>query len=387
MFRSKYDISFTDMRQHPPPVTTQKLIFDEESFEHSFLKCPVCRDRYDLVEKSPRILPCHHSFCFSCITKCFQKEAQYRQELAPVSGGGMPYALSVSCPSCAAPFITTEEGLGQLTIDHRVVQLIDFIGETDRQTVDYCSTHPTQPLNFFCEVCIQPICRDCTVIDHKTCSEKQMVFDINNALQKYGPVLDKGTEEMVDEAKVLKAKREMCETSLEQLQSGHTGVCQEIKDVFAKIRKALDDREQELIDMAISNSGKGKEDLEEKIKLLKEKEQRVQENIESLRKAKAEGKIKEMFSVHQKVGEYKNEAPITISEACANEQSTCTFNARDETTLTSRISNFGDISQSTSRSDRGYGSISYTNGYLGGSSRYASSSAYSSRYIPRSYRY
>ena len=373
------------MRQQPPPViVAQKLIFDEESFEQSFLKCPICRERYDISNKSPRILPCHHSFCFACITKCFEKEAQHRQSLAPVSSGNMPYALAIACPSCGDPLITTEEGLLQLTIDHRVVQLIDFIGDTDKQTVDYCSSHTTQPLNFFCEVCIQPICRDCTVIDHKRCSEKQMVFDISNALQKYAPVLEKGTEEMREEAKQLKEKRETCEEALEKMQSGDTGVCKEITECFAKIRKALDEREQELLDMAKSNTGKGKDKIEEKVKLIKDKETLVEENIRTLQKAKADGKVKEMFAAYQKVGDYKSEEPISITEVNTSDQSTCTFSGRDESTLISRISNFGDISESTSRTERGY---NYSNGYLSSTtSRYATT-PYTSRYVPRTYRY
>ena len=371
------------MRQNPPIITAHKLIFDEESFEQSFLKCALCHERYNLFEKSPRLLPCHHSFCFECIQKCFQKEAAHRQSLAPVSGSGVPYALSISCPTCSASLITTEEGLQQLTTDHRVVQLLDFIGTTDKQTVDYCSSHASQPLNFFCEICVKPVCRDCTVIDHKKCSEKQMVFDIDSAVQKYRPVLDKGIKEMEEEAKSLKEKRETCETAVEKAKTGDTDICKEITDVFEKLRKALDDREQELTDMALSHSGKGSENIEEKIKLIKEKEALVNETIASLQQAKAAGEVKEMFSIHQKVREYKKEAPITISEIDKSDQSSCTFSGKDDSTLVSRISNFGDISVSSTRSERGYSS-SYSNGYS--SSRYNGSS-YSSRYIPRTYRY
>lgn len=399
--------TFAELRQHPPVIVTQKLIFDEDSFEQSFLKCSVCHERYNTTDKSPRLLPCHHSFCFSCILKCFEKESVHRQSLAPIGNTGMPYALAISCPSCSTPFITTEEGLKQLTADHRVIQLIDFIGHTDKQTVDYCTSHASQPLNFFCEACVKPICRDCTVIDHKKCSDGQMVFDINSAVQKYGPVLDNGIKEMEDEAKTLKEKRESCEDAIEKKKGSNTDVCKEIKDVFEKLRKALNEREQELLDMAEGQSGKGNDAIEEKIKLLKEKEALVKDNISSLQKAKADGKVTEMFSVHQKVREYKNEAPLTVSEVLANDQSKCAFSGQDESTLLSKISNFGDISISSSKTERGYSSSSsspYANGYSGGVSRYSglsdssrytgssdtsryTGSAYSSRYIPRTYRY
>ena len=218
-----------------------------------------------------------------------------------------------------------------------------------------------------------------------------MVFDIDSAVQKYRPVLDTGIKDMEDEAKSLKEKRETCETAVEKMKTGNTDICKEIKEVFEKLRKALDDREQELIDMAISHSGKGSENIEEKIKLIKEKEALVNETIVSLQQAKAAGKVKEMFSIHQKVKDYKKEAPVTISEIYMSDQSSCTFSGKDDSTLVSRISNFGDISVSSTRSERSGYSSSLTNGY--GSSRYGGSSdttsryAYSSRYIPRTYRY
>ena len=174
------------------------------------------------------------------------------------------------------------------------------------------------------------------------------------------------------------------------MKTGNTDICKEIKDVFEKLRKALDDREHELLDMAQSHSGKGSENIEEKIKLIKEKETLVNETIGSLQQAKAVGKVKEMFSIHQKVREYKKEEPISISEIHTSDQSSCTFSGKDDSTLISRISNFGDISVSSTRSERSYSS-SYSNGYSsrynGGSSDTTSRYAYSSRYIPRTYRY
>lgn len=228
-----------------------------------------------------------------------------------------------------------------------------------------------------------------------------MVFDINSAVQKYGPVLEKGITEMEDEAKSLKQKRGTCETAVEKMKTGHTDVCKEIREVFQKLRKAVNDREQELIDLAISHSGKGTDTTEEKIKMLKEREALVEENIKLLQKAKVDGKVKEMFSAHQKVREYKNESPITVTDVQTSDQSKCTFSGKDESTLVSKISNFGDISVSSSRSERGYSS--FTNGYLSSTSRYSTTAdtsryggtsdssrytgSYSSRYIPRTYRY
>jgi hypothetical protein len=73
--------------------------------------------------------------------------------------------------------MTTEESLQKLPTDHRVVQLMDFVRHTDRYTVTFCSKHHLQPLNFFCEPCVKPVCRDCTVLDHKE-ANGHLVMDL-----------------------------------------------------------------------------------------------------------------------------------------------------------------------------------------------------------------
>ena len=45
----------------------RNLIFDEERFEETFLKCLICREAYNDKEKIPKMLPCHHTFCLDCL--------------------------------------------------------------------------------------------------------------------------------------------------------------------------------------------------------------------------------------------------------------------------------------------------------------------------------
>lgn len=384
------------------PVTKQKLIFDEDMFEESFLRCMVCRELYDMDERSPRLLPCHHAFCMACILTFYQKEAEYRQSMAMIPSSSTAFAVSISCPHCAANFITTEEGLRQLTTDHRIVQLMDFIGHTDKQTVVYCPKHALQPLNFFCEKCGELVCRDCTVLDHKVCSQEKFVSDVQGAITKYKPVIEEGKNNLAGEVKVLEDRKAECQRTLENCSKGDDTLAQQIKEIFDKVRKAATDREHELLEMAKAGQGTTQEVVEGKIKNLSEKQEELSGILDSIDRALVSGGVKDLHAAYNQIKGYKTEPALDTSETDKKDNSTVNFVARDETTLLSRISNFGDIQTST-RQSNGYGtsSLSYSNtggsSYMGsstgssylGSSRYGgySGSSYTSRYTPRSYKY
>lgn len=397
---------FVEMR-HLPQVafTRQKLILDEEVFEESFLRCMVCRELYDMNDRSPRLLPCHHAFCMSCIMTFYQKEAEYHKSMTMITSSSGSFAVQISCPHCAANFITTEEGLRQLTTDHRVVQLMDFIGHTDKQTVVFCPKHALQPLNFFCEKCCELICRDCTILDHKACAQDKLVSDIEGAIQKYKPAIEEGKNNLAGEVKVLEERKAECQKKLESCSKGDDTLANQIKETFDKLRKALSDREKELLELAKSDQGTTQEMVEAKIKSFTSKQGELAGILEGIDKALASGTVQDLFSAYRQIKDYKTEPALESTETENKDNSNVTFVARDETTMITRISNFGDIQKSTRQSNGYSGSTttygsstgSGTSGYLGssagssylGSSRYGSytGSSYTSRYTPRSYKY
>lgn len=346
--------------------------------------------------RCPRLLPCHHAFCLACLLHVYQREEDYRQSLAPISStttSNMAFAVSISCPTCSANFISTLEGLKQLTTDHRIVQLMDFVGATDKQTITFCPNHALQPLNFFCEKCVQAICRDCTVLDHKLCAQDLLVIDLTSATEKYIPALDEGVTSMSDEAKSLTEKAAECQQAMENCQKGDDTLTKSIKESFAKLRKALDEREQEILDMT-GNPVKCTEVITNKIAKLSEKATEVGEISEAINKAKTTGKVQEMFLVFKRIREYETECGIDLDELQKNDQPPSTFNKRDEQTILSKISNYGEI-QSSLKKSNGYSSSSGS-GYTSGSSYMSNSSVYSTyspspytsqRYAPRTYKY
>ncbi|WAR00382.1 TRIM2-like protein [Mya arenaria] len=361
--------TFAEMRQ-TPVVATQKIILDEDMFESSFLRCMVCRERYNMTDRLPRLFPCHHAFCQACILTFYHQETEYRQSMALVPSSNKTYAVSISCPNCKANFITTENGIRELTTDHRIVQLLDFVGSTDRQTVTYCTTHAMQPVNFFCEKCATPICKDCTVLDHKTCSQEKLVVDISAASQKYRPVIEEGKNNLTGEIQTLDERKAECEKSLEGCSQGDDTLSKQIKETFAKIRAAIDKREQELLEMAQSGQGNSYTVVEEKIKKLADKKDEAMKILEDIDRATATGTIQDLFQVYRQIRSYQSEPSLQVDDTEKKDNSESSFQARDETTLLARIGNFGNIqTQPNGVASGSYSGSSYSSGssYLGSS--------------------
>lgn len=46
---------------------------------------------------------------------------------------------------------------------------MDFVSaqQTDVRFKSQCNKHDNQPVNFYCKKCMLPICRDCTMLDHR----------------------------------------------------------------------------------------------------------------------------------------------------------------------------------------------------------------------------
>ncbi|GFN80546.1 tripartite motif-containing protein 2 [Plakobranchus ocellatus] len=325
-------------------LNKRSMVLDEDRFEEQFLRCTICRERFN-NDKLPRMLPCHHSFCNSCIEHLFATATELRNNFhssirlpisAPVS------AVSVSCPTCRANFVATDENIRRLPTDHRVVQLMDFVHHTERYTVTFCSKHSLQPLNFFCEPCIKPVCRDCTVLDHKE-ADGHLVMDLEDALAKYTPVLDSAITEMDGEAVCLEEKRIALEAVTTALDKIRDSLLEEVKTCMARLRHLLDEREKALEAKVHEEAGKEQAKLVEKAELLETRRHTLMEQSDRLKRAKGDNNVEEMFRIHQEVREYRAGPPMRVREVDDGLLTSFMLNTRDEAMLSSRINNFGDV--------------------------------------------
>lgn len=384
----------------------RNIIIDEEGFIETFLKCLICRELYDDIVRPPKLLHCHHSLCLRCILLIFQKEAEYRKSLTPAYSE-LPTAVTVICPTCRTNFITTRDGIRELPTDHRIIQLIDFVSHTERYTTDFCPQHRFQPINFFCELCCTYICRDCTIVDHQEALGHSVV-DFEGAIKKYVLILDKAVKEMNSEKDAIKEKHKAVEDAIGNLDKEEGRVTDEIKETFAKLRKILEEREQEVLQMAKKEVGNEKNKLKEKLSEMDKRTEELDQNIHEIEKAKEDGKLENLYRKSRGYSSYRSEPVTQVREIDEGVVAKFSFNSRDENTLSNKLQNFGDVSSYTESiytrsstpgrsalSEDRYGSSRYStlseNRYSSGSSYQSSpsssSSSYSSRYTSPYNRY
>ena len=321
-------------------LNKRSMVLDEEVFEDQFLRCHVCKDRFSPA-RMPKLLPCHHSFCCVCVAQLYRTETQQRQHLAPAFRA-MPSAVTVHCPACRASFMTTEESVGKLPTDHRVVQLMDFVSHTDRYTITFCSKHHLQPLNFFCEPCVRPVCRDCTVLDHRE-GAGHLVMDLDQAMAKYGPVLDGAVAEMEAESVTLEEKRVALDTAVKSLDKQRQDLLQQLHATFNRLRQSLMEREKDLEGLVHGEVDKEKAKLHDKAEQLSARRRALREHASTLKAAREDCNVEEMFRVHQDVRDYRAGPPIKVREVDEGVMTSFSFNVRDEALMLSRIGNFADL--------------------------------------------
>ncbi|XP_050401754.1 tripartite motif-containing protein 59 isoform X3 [Patella vulgata] len=319
----------------------RNLIFDEERFEETFLKCMICRENYNDYDKLPKMLPCHHTFCLDCLMQMFRVEGEYRQTLTSAFRG-MPMAVKIQCPSCREGIIVSEAELRRLPSDHTITELVCFVKSTGKTDVQYCSKHQLQPLNFFCEPCIQPVCCDCTVIDHKE-KAGHLVINVDEAMKKYKPKVEETIELMKKDLEELVEKQEAISKSNESLEQIQTELNRQIKSTFDRIRETLDEREKELFDSAENEIQKKGIQLEKRRVALADRETEVATEVRGLDDALKEKNISFLFTGHKEAQKVLNKTvhipPDTTNDFSVSFQ----FNSRQELTIRQQLNNFGEI--------------------------------------------
>ncbi|KAJ8309762.1 hypothetical protein KUTeg_011627 [Tegillarca granosa] len=116
----------------------------------NFLQCSVCSTEFDDNCRTPRILPCLHTFCSSCI-----------QDLAT--------KLEVECPDCDAKHGRPQNGISDYPIDIACRNFLDFIRVQQRPSEVPCTDCPDRDVaQTFCKDCSTFMCKECTNAHKRT---------------------------------------------------------------------------------------------------------------------------------------------------------------------------------------------------------------------------
>ncbi|XP_069477985.1 E3 ubiquitin-protein ligase TRIM56-like [Ambystoma mexicanum] len=216
-----------------------------------FLTCGICSDMY----KSPKILPCLHSYCQECLGGLVKEEClacpgchltvnvndgvSSLKTSAFISGlVGLVQSRTlkdsgdVCCSAClktlpatarcldCASFLcqTCIDGLPCSSLGHKLVDLKEFLtGKHDaeiraRQQVP-CQYHALAPLALFCDTCNTSICTECRLLNHlehrvlpmsEACLEKKLeVSELIGVLESSAKTLSDSEQEMDDDLEMV----------------------------------------------------------------------------------------------------------------------------------------------------------------------------------------
>ncbi|KAK2881610.1 hypothetical protein Q8A67_018878 [Cirrhinus molitorella] len=116
------------------------------------LTCSVC---YGLFT-DPRVLPCSHTFCKSCLENVLQVSVNFSI--------WRPLRLPLKCPNCRSVVELPTNGVDALPVNVCLRAIVEKYQRDSRPRSPACSEHPRQPLNVYCVQDRKLICGFCLTI-------------------------------------------------------------------------------------------------------------------------------------------------------------------------------------------------------------------------------
>ncbi|XP_020903826.1 E3 ubiquitin-protein ligase TRIM71 [Exaiptasia diaphana] len=256
-----------------------------EKLSEHLLKCQICLETY----KSPKVLPCLHTFCLQCLIKLCRPEERIiicptcRCESQIPKDGVTAFSSNffinnmldflyvaqssskpVSCTNCEDKNTATSRCIEcmeflcqacvaahhrtKLTKDHEVLALEELHGL--KQEVQekmhrplLCGVHDTDILKYFCETCDEPVCRECLIIDHRE-HRYGYLKDVDKKHRSEVGVLVMNTKKKLSPLKEaidsVKEMRKRVDCKAEELR-------QEIMRTTKRCLEVIQEREEELL--------------------------------------------------------------------------------------------------------------------------------------------
>ncbi|XP_077465490.1 E3 ubiquitin-protein ligase TRIM33 isoform X2 [Stigmatopora argus] len=241
--------------------------------------CAVCKQKFHGRECQPKLLPCLHSFCLSCIP---EPERQISVQMPGSHGQSSTHIVNIMrCSLChqdykqidiidnylikdtsdatgtagekAAQVCTScEDNAGtigfcmecgewlcktcveahqrvKITKDHKIrtredPNTAESVGTSGQRPV-FCPTHKQEPLKLFCETCDTLTCRDCQLLEHK---EHRYQF-LEEAHQNHKAIVEATMTKLHEKKSYVHYSVSQVQNRLKELEETHKKVEHEIK--------------------------------------------------------------------------------------------------------------------------------------------------------------
>ena len=240
-------------------------------------------------------------------------------------------------------FLSRSE-ISALPNDHRVIQMMDFLSQVVVKAQNVCSKHERQPLNFFCKSCLVPVCRDCTVLDHKEQSD-HVIVDVAQALTDNSDEFNNIENRSKQLLQCMKSRSDALANASKQLELQERQLRGKIKDTFIEYRLLLERRQESQISMLHELIKKQKSQINTRFVDVCTQGSQLQKLYDSFVKARPSNDITQLFTVHKQIKEREEEF---AKQAEANDDELfvgCEFDVINEPIFLSEMSGLGDVTQ------------------------------------------
>ncbi|XP_030633884.1 tripartite motif-containing protein 59 [Chanos chanos] len=225
------------------------------------LTCSVC---YSLFN-DPRVLPCSHTFCKSCLDNVLQVSANFSI--------WRPLRLPLKCPNCRSVVELPPSGVDALPINVCLRAIIEKYQRDGRPHPPTCPEHPRQPLNVYCVQDRKLICGFClTIGQHQghTIDDLQTAYikERNTPARLVERLTDRRWEEVCDIVEKLEQEKARCENLIRQDREAVSQFFQGLDLLLARKK----DEFMKALDAASTELSKAYDPIIEKLKDMKEEQ-------------------------------------------------------------------------------------------------------------------
>lgn len=229
------------------------------------LICAICLD----FLREPKVLACTHSFCQDCLAGVHTEQIKVASDAARDN--------ELECPSCRQCTLLPEGGLGGLKTHCKLANLVDIVSDEEKERarselrkrqsiVNINSQQPVEnggsssnssseaalasecqehgkPHEYYCEDCSALICMRCMLDAHRNHKFEEAARILPEHLAHLESLLQPAHEFL---SKTKSAVRQLGQDS-ESIESNRTMCADHIREVFAGMRAAVDERETLLL--------------------------------------------------------------------------------------------------------------------------------------------
>ena len=258
----------------------------EEISKH--LKCSLCSQ----LIRNPKLLPCLHSFCQTCIQEkakpsakgfCCPEcdtEVRFRRaeaeklqtnffidnmlDVALIKSEGRNPVLCTSCDlkaSATSRCVDCGEFLCEncynvhkrirQTKEHRILTIQELLANKTGEVLHrpaYCNSHLSEALKYFCDNCSEALCRDCVIMEHR--QHKYDFIHDSKKVRKQKDNLAKLLESTTENIPILEKSLKDIRNLSDRLHGRLAEVKRMIRETTQNHIKILKEREEQLLSEA-----------------------------------------------------------------------------------------------------------------------------------------